>query len=593
MEAGKGANDLSGTLTFLFADLRGYTTYVETHGDRAAATLIADYRLLVRTHVATSAGGEIKTEGDSFYVVFSTARAALDCAIAILRDAERDVADHPDRPLAIGVGIHAGEPVAHDGQYVGSAVNIAARLGQVAGAGELLISDTVRGLLRTSGLPPMSARRDLALKGIPDAPAAYAVDWRKAASETPAGAALGDRSRLRIARQYWVVLGLSTILLAAAIVAALTLPRPAPAADIGQAAGLGQLVTVAGLGSSGYSGDGGPAAAAQLSAPTSLAFDREGNLYIADTGTAGFGALNITRIRRIGSDGKIVTTAGSGGQRFGLAETDFAPDVRFAALGQLALDGRGDLYVSQGPGSTNADAMWIARISDGRMRLVAGNPSSVAPTGTGLGPGAGGGYSGDGGPATQALLRRPRGLVVDSSGNLYFADSGNHVIRRVTTNGIIDTVAGSGKLGFGGDGGPATAALLTAPVGVALSPDGSLYIADTGNHRVRRIDHGGTITTVAGDGTAAYRGDGGPGTSASLNAPAGLSFDTAGNLYIADTGNNRIRKVARDGTITTVAGDGSPEQLLNPSALAFGGDNALYIADTGNHRIRKLAIPVR
>ena len=575
MQAGKGADALSGTLTFLFADLRGYTTYVEAHGDRAAAALIADYRRLVRTRVAASAGGEIKTEGDSFYVVFSTARAALDCAIAILRDAERDTAAHPDRPLAIGIGIHAGEPVAHDGQYVGSAVNIAARLGQVAGAGELLISETVRGLLRTSGLPPMAAKRDLVLKGIPDAPTAYAVDWRDIGYET-AAAPRAAGTRLHVAQRYRVSLALSTILLAAAVVAALTLPRPAPAVDIGQAAALGQLVTVAGLGSEGFSGDGGPATAAQLTRPTSLAIDPGGSLYIADS------ASNVTRIRRVDRGGKIVTLAGDGALQFLIGETDFAKDVRFREFAHVALDGRGDLYVSQGApaGFADVSSNWIARISEGRVHLVAGGPSRF-------------GYSGDGGPAAQAALRRPRGLAVDASGNLYFADSGNHVVRRVTADSLIATVAGTGQLGFSGDGGPATKAMLAAPVGVALSPDGSLYIADTGNHRVRKIDHGGTITTVAGDGTAAYRGDGGAGVSASLNAPSGLVFDSAGNLYIADTGNNRIRKLAVSGTITTVAGDGTAEQLLEPSGLAFDSNGVLYIADTGNHRIRKLTLPAR
>jgi class 3 adenylate cyclase/sugar lactone lactonase YvrE len=588
MPGGKGADALSGTLTFLFADLRGYTTYVETHGDRAAAALIADYRRLVRTQVAASSGGEIKTEGDSFYVVFSTARAALDCAIAILRDAERDVAAYPDRPMAIGIGIHAGEPVAHEGQYVGSAVNVAARLGQVAGGGELLISETVRGLLRTSGVPPMTAKRDLVLKGISDAPTAFAVDWRNVGRET-FGPPVGARSRLRIARRYWIVLGLSTILLGGAIIAALTLPRPAPAADIGQAAGLGQLVTIAGLGSAGFSGDGGPATAAQLDQPTSLVFDRAGNLYVADNRTSQVGASQFARIRRIDRDGKITTLAGGGTLRF--PDTDFAPNVHFDVLAYVAIDGRGDLYVTTG--YANITAHWVARISEGRVRLFAGNPYGLALVGPGVGPGRGGGYSGDGGPATQALLFGPRGLVVDAGGNVYIADSGNHAIRRVSADGLIATVAGSGKLGFAGDGGPASAALLAAPLGVALSPDGSLYIADTGNHRIRKVDHGGTITTVAGDGTPGYRGDGGPGVKASLNAPAGLAFDPAGNVYIADTGNNRIRRLAPDGTITTVAGDGTGEQLLGPSAVAFDGNGVLYIADTGNHRIRRLAAPTR
>ncbi len=171
------------TLTFLFADLRDYTAFVERHGDAAAAALIADYRRLVRGEVAKAGGGEIKTEGDSFYVVFSSAGEALRCATAILRQASRYTAERPDRPLRIGVGLHAGEPVPHEGQYVGSAVNLAARLADAARAGELLVSEIVRGLLRTSGAPAMVERGDIVLKGVADAPRAYAVSWQSPSSE--------------------------------------------------------------------------------------------------------------------------------------------------------------------------------------------------------------------------------------------------------------------------------------------------------------------------------------------------------------------------------------------------------------------------
>jgi class 3 adenylate cyclase len=167
----------SRTLTFLFADIRDYTAFVEEHGDARARQLIASFRRLVRAQLGVTGGGEIKTEGDSFYLVFQTAGQALRCAIAIMNQA----AD-PQRAggaLPVGIGIHAGEPVPLEGQYVGSAVNIAARLGAAAGAGELLISETVRGLLRTSDLPPVVEREGLQLKGVRDAPRAYAVEWSK------------------------------------------------------------------------------------------------------------------------------------------------------------------------------------------------------------------------------------------------------------------------------------------------------------------------------------------------------------------------------------------------------------------------------
>jgi len=168
----------SRTLTFLFADIRGYTAFVEERGDAQARELIATFRRLVRAQLAVTGGGEIKTEGDSFYLVFQTAGQALKCAIAIMNEASDP--RRSDGVLPVGIGIHAGEPVPLEGQYVGSAVNIAARLGAAAAAGELLISDTVRGLLRTSDLPPVAEREGLQLKGVSDAPRAYAVDWAKA-----------------------------------------------------------------------------------------------------------------------------------------------------------------------------------------------------------------------------------------------------------------------------------------------------------------------------------------------------------------------------------------------------------------------------
>ncbi len=165
----------AGTLSILFADLRDYTAFVEKHGDAAGAALITDYRRLVRSEVAKAGGGEMNTAGDSFYIVFPTARQALQAGMGILREAERYSRERSDRPLRIGIGIHAGEPVPHEGQHVGSAVNIAARLAQQAAAGELLVSEVVRQLLRTSGAPKMLEREGLVLKGVQDAPRVYAV----------------------------------------------------------------------------------------------------------------------------------------------------------------------------------------------------------------------------------------------------------------------------------------------------------------------------------------------------------------------------------------------------------------------------------
>jgi class 3 adenylate cyclase len=201
----------SRTLTFLFADIRDYTAFVEQHGDARAREVIAGFRKLVRAQLSLTGGGEVKTEGDSFYLVFNTAGQALRCGIAIMNEASRQ--DRPGGPLPVGIGVHAGEPVPLEGQYVGSAVNIAARLGAAALAGELLISDTVRGLLRTSALPPLVERTDLQLKGVQDPPRAYAADWRKVEFESAGSDA--PRARWRLGRRAFVGIGAAAVLVVA------------------------------------------------------------------------------------------------------------------------------------------------------------------------------------------------------------------------------------------------------------------------------------------------------------------------------------------------------------------------------------------
>jgi uncharacterized protein (TIGR03437 family) len=208
---------------------------------------------------------------------------------------------------------------------------------------------------------------------------------------------------------------------------------------------------------------------------------------------------------------------------------------------------------------------------------------------------AGGGASlGDNGPATSAQLALPYGIAVDSGGNLYVADWGNNRIRKVS-NGVITTVAGNGTRGFSGDNGLATAAQLANPQGIAVDSAGNLYIADFGNASIRKVSNG-IITTVAGNGTPGFSGDNGPATSAQLYLPYGVAVDSAGNLYIGDSGNNRIRKVS-NGVIATVAGNGTfgfsgdngpatSAQLANPYGVAIDSAGNLYIGDSGNSRIR-------
>ncbi|MCP5197341.1 MAG: hypothetical protein H6974_11225 [Gammaproteobacteria bacterium] len=211
------------------------------------------------------------------------------------------------------------------------------------------------------------------------------------------------------------------------------------------------------------------------------------------------------------------------------------------------------------------------------------------------------GFSGDGGPATQAKLANPSNAAVGPDGSLYIVDYLNSRIRRVGLDGIITTVAGNGALGFSGDGGPATQAGLYYPDDVAVGPDGSLYIADTYHHRIRRVGPDGIITTVAGNGASGFSGDGGPATQASLHGPAGIAVAPDGSLYIADSGNRRVRWVRPDGTITTVAGsgqngyddDGRPAtqaKLSSIKGVAVGPDGSLYIADTYKNRVCRVGL---
>jgi trimeric autotransporter adhesin len=336
---------------------------------------------------------------------------------------------------------------------------------------------------------------------------------------------------------------------------------------------VGIISTVAGDGTLGYSGDGGPATSAQLSGPAGVATDGAGNLYIADQ-------FN-NRIREVSPSGIITTVAGSGAKGFsGDGGPATSAALNFPA--GVTADGAGNLYI----GDTYNQR--VRRVSP------AGIITSVAGTGAV-------GYSGDGGLATSARLNLPEGVAVDSAGNLYIADSANSRVRKVNPAGIITAVAGNGTYGYSGDGGLATTAGLYLPFDVAVDSAGNLYIADLKNYRVRGVSPSGTITTIAGSGTYNYSGDGGPADSAQLFYPTGVSSDAAGNLYIADLNNNRARKVSPAGIISTVAGDGTPgfsgdggpattAELSDPASVAVDGVGNLYIADAGNNRVREVSL---
>jgi hypothetical protein len=247
---------------------------------------------------------------------------------------------------------------------------------------------------------------------------------------------------------------------------------------------------------------------------------------------------------------------------------------------QLVLDAAGNLYFSE------ANNNCVRKVN------TAGVITTVAGTGTA-------GFSGDGGQATAATLTNPYGLARDATGNLYIVDYGDNRIRKVNTNGIISTIAGTGTAGFGGDGGQATAAKLYHPAGIAIDAAGNLFVADISNQRIRKINTAGIITTVAGTGSATYGGDGGQATAASLQNAEGINVDGAGNLYIVDTNNGRVRKVTTAGIITTIVGIGTlgysgnggqatAAKINNPTGVAFDAAGNLYIADGWNGRIRKV-----
>ena len=412
----------------------------------------------------------------------------------------------------------------------------------------------------------------------------------------------------------------------------------------------GNISTFAGNGNQGYSGDGGPAVGASLNQPQGVASDKAGNFYIADT-------LN-NRVRRVASNGQITTVAGDGlanysGDNVGgtgiVASTgDNGPATQTSIVlpTDVAADASGNLYISDFGNSR------IRMVSTaGIITTLIGNPDGVpledgqaaasirisGPTGVAVdsagavyftegsvGAGAGlvqgdykvwkvagglfGGvagtglmsYSGDGGSAATAQFNTPSNIAIDAAGNLYVADALNNRIRKIAANGAVSTVAGTGAAGFSGDGKPAVNAQLNAPHGVAVDYNGTIFIADTNNNRVRVVNPDGTIYTLAGNGNAGFFGDGGMAINAALHAPQGVAVDTLGNFFIADTLDYRVRKVTQDNLITTIAGngvagfsgDGGPgsKAALNlPVSVTVDGNGNIYIADQANGRIRKVA----
>jgi uncharacterized protein (TIGR03437 family) len=399
----------------------------------------------------------------------------------------------------------------------------------------------------------------------------------------------------------------------------------------------GLIQTFAGTGSSGSAGEGVAATSAQLSFPAGIAVDFTGTLYIADSSnqrirrvfaglmtTVALPALNTpTGVTGDGSGGIYVADSGNlrilrrtaTGAVFPIAgKLDSARDVAVDPMGNLFIaDGHrvrllsplglattfaGDGtfgYVGDGGSAMSAvlngpagvavgedGTIYIADERNHRVRKVSSSGAISTVAGTGIPA-----ISVDGLPAVSTSLDAPEGLLLDSTGVLWIGEYLGNRVRKLTPGGIMQPVAGNGTAGFNGDSRLATSAQLRAPGQAALDTTGNLYIADSGNHRIRKVTPQGMITTYAGTGSSGFDGDGGQAISAHLSLPRGVAVDAAGNVFIADTGNNCVRKVAPGGLITTVAGGGAAP-LSSPRSVMVGTDQNLYIADTGNQRILRL-----
>ena len=340
----------------------------------------------------------------------------------------------------------------------------------------------------------------------------------------------------------------------------------------------GLVSTVAGTGTAGFAGNNGPANSARLNTAQGITVDSLGNFFIADSAnycvrkvTAGTGVITTVA--------GICTTPGYSGNGGPATSAKMYDPVA------VAVDSAGNLYVAD----YVDDVVWKVTAANGIISVVAGNATQ--------------GYSGDGGPATSAQLYGPAGVALDRVGNLYITEFNNYRIRKVNAGtGIITTVAGNGTGGYGGDGGPATSARLLQPYGITVDDSGNIFFDDGGNNRVRKIAaNTGIITTIAGNGTGGYSGDGGLATSAQVQFPSAITLDSAGNLYFADELNHRVRRIDTAGTITTIAGNGTGNysgdsgpatkaELFYPQGVSLDGLGNIYIADTKNHRVRQVNV---
>ena len=331
------------------------------------------------------------------------------------------------------------------------------------------------------------------------------------------------------------------------------------------------ITTVAGTGEDGPIGDGGPALQAYIQRPTAVAISNQGNIYIANEKNY--------RVRMVNPEGVISTVMGTGNSDM-QSEDRLAIETNIENAYGVATDKEDNLYV----------------MSRGHSKIFKVGNDGIAQRIVGTGEM---GFGGDGGLAIDAKISFANHLVVDPKGNLFIADTGNNRIRKVSPNGIITTIAGTGEMGFGGDGGPALEARFAYPVAIAIDEQGNLYIADFNNHRIRKISTDGIITSVAGTGESEYDGDGKPALESQIGEPCGVVVDSNGYIYIGDQLNNRVRVVTPSGMIYTVAGTGvrghtgdggaaEMAQMSNPDIIALDNAGNLYIPDHTNGVVRKL-----
>jgi class 3 adenylate cyclase len=550
--------------TVLFTDIVSSTELAARIGDRQWRAVLAAYRAMVRETLRRTRGREIDDAGDGFFAVFEHPADAITCACLLAQEVR-------SQGLEVRSGIHMGEVETTGAKLGGIAVHIGARVCAQAGAGEVLVSSTVRDVVRGSefGFVDLGARP---LKGVPGEMQLFRVTWTEGQLT-----AVATRNR-----RTWLIAGAGGV--AAVVIAAAALVALVPR-HTGVAAAR-QIITVAGTGVDGDGPDGGQATATELGHPIAVAVDPGGRLYFVED----------NRVRRINGNGTVTTIAGTGAAGF---SGDGGPAVAAELNGpqSIAIDSVGDVFIAD---SLNNRIREVT--PDGIITTIAGSSHQ--------------GYGGDSGPAADAALDDPTGVAIGFGGphgSIVIADRGNNRVRLVTASGatfanaIISTVAGTGQASYEGDGHLAVNAELDSPQCVAVDSEDDIYIADVGNDLVRVVDAGGTIDPAAGDGTTGFAGDHAPATFAELDlASSGggcLAVDAADHLFIADAANNRVREVVFNasggGTITTVAGDGvdgfngdnvtaTATGLSLPLGIATGADGALYIAYSDANRIRRV-----